>query len=484
MLLPITAAILSCAFLVRFWVALKYPNILWPDEIFQTLEPAHRLAYGFGIVTWEYRVGLRSLALPGLLATIMRLTSWIGAGSVGYLVGIKAFLCLLSLSAVLFAFFWTYRVGGLSAAVISSVIATFWYELIYYSPKAFLEVVAAHLLLAGVYLTVPGKLFSRWNRLFIAGLLLGSAVALRIHLAPAVAFVAVYTCRREWHAKWIPMVLGVACPLLAGGLLDALTWSYPFQSTVLNVWINVVQGKAANWGVPPWYFYVEWLIKRLGPLLILAVLGVRRSPLLAWLVLIIVLSHSVIAHKEYRFVYPVIPLIIALAGLGIYDLLQLVRKRYPSAGWAVATCTVLMVVTLSTSFILGRSYRGDYQFPAGVGAEDMNWTQFSGNLEALEKLSQDGEACGLGFLKVSWAESGGYSYLHRNVPLFERMKSTDAVSRRSAFNYILSATTLPVELKDYQRVECWHEVCLYKRPGPCLPLSGYDINEVLKQHGE
>ncbi|MGH6980699.1 MAG: hypothetical protein ACREFC_05785, partial [Stellaceae bacterium] len=32
------------------------PSINWGDEIFQTVEPAHRLVYGYGLVTWEFQV--------------------------------------------------------------------------------------------------------------------------------------------------------------------------------------------------------------------------------------------------------------------------------------------------------------------------------------------------------------------------------------------------------------------------------------------
>lgn len=73
------------ALLLRVSVAFAFPNIFWPDEIFQTLEPAHRLSYGNGIVSWEFRIGTRSWVFPGVLAGVMRLTDWMGDGSSGYL---------------------------------------------------------------------------------------------------------------------------------------------------------------------------------------------------------------------------------------------------------------------------------------------------------------------------------------------------------------------------------------------------------------
>ena len=47
--------ILVLAFVLRATFALTTHYIAHPDEVFQYLEPAHRLVFGQGIVTWEYR---------------------------------------------------------------------------------------------------------------------------------------------------------------------------------------------------------------------------------------------------------------------------------------------------------------------------------------------------------------------------------------------------------------------------------------------
>ena len=52
--------VLTCALAVRMFFASAYPTLLWSDEIFQTLEQAHRLVFGYGIVPWEFRAGARS----------------------------------------------------------------------------------------------------------------------------------------------------------------------------------------------------------------------------------------------------------------------------------------------------------------------------------------------------------------------------------------------------------------------------------------
>ena len=37
-------------------------GIYWPDEIHQSLEPAHRLVFGYGLIAWEFSDGARNWA--------------------------------------------------------------------------------------------------------------------------------------------------------------------------------------------------------------------------------------------------------------------------------------------------------------------------------------------------------------------------------------------------------------------------------------
>ena len=52
--------VLALAFVVRAAVVLSGDFMLHPDEIMQHLEPAHRLAFGNGVVFWEF-YSVRSL---------------------------------------------------------------------------------------------------------------------------------------------------------------------------------------------------------------------------------------------------------------------------------------------------------------------------------------------------------------------------------------------------------------------------------------
>lgn len=52
------------AFTLRLAPVLAFPSIDYPDEIFQTIEQAHQLVFGYGVVPWEFEYGSRSWMLP------------------------------------------------------------------------------------------------------------------------------------------------------------------------------------------------------------------------------------------------------------------------------------------------------------------------------------------------------------------------------------------------------------------------------------
>ena len=50
--LALLAAILVAGGAARIWLACVDDGIYWPDEVYQSLEPAHRLVFGPGLVSW------------------------------------------------------------------------------------------------------------------------------------------------------------------------------------------------------------------------------------------------------------------------------------------------------------------------------------------------------------------------------------------------------------------------------------------------
>ncbi|SCU89636.1 LAME_0E04698g1_1 [Lachancea meyersii CBS 8951] len=59
-----------------------------PDEFWQSLEPAHVKAFGYGELTWEWKIGLRSYVFPVLFEIVYRAVSLLAA-SLGGLVAVN-----------------------------------------------------------------------------------------------------------------------------------------------------------------------------------------------------------------------------------------------------------------------------------------------------------------------------------------------------------------------------------------------------------
>lgn len=461
-------AFLLLAFVLRLFAA-KAPNIVHPDEVFQTEEPAHRLAYGYGVVTWEWREGIRSWIFPAFLAAIMRTTDWMGPHSLGYLRGIAVVMSLFSLTTVWFGFICAERARGVEAGLIAAGCCALWYELVIFGARTLNEVFATHLLLPGLYLGVYAKLFPERQRLFLAGILCGAGLGLRIQLVPTVVFAVLYFCRSRWRQRALPVACGLILPILVFGIVDMFTWSYPFQSFVRYFWINLIEHRSEAYGVQPWYWYVLALVNSLGPVLLFAVIGALRSPFLGIVTLITVISHSLINHKEPRFLYPVIPIIITLAAIGVVDIAHDIMA-FKESQWrsGITIGASLILCALASWWMAPR-----FQY----------WSKDSGVLTAFNRLSYDSRTCGLGLYGISWVDSGGYTHLHQNVPiiLLTELRGNENVRSFNTLIAIAGSSEVPA---DFHMVGCWDGSCLYRRSGSCtVPRPEEEINGFLRRTG-
>ncbi len=305
---------------------------------------------------------------------------------------------------------------------------------------------------------------------------------LRNQLAPAFLLLMFYACRKHWRNRWLPMIAGVLPSVALFGIVDWITWSYPFQSVYTIFHSNLVQHKAAQFGVEPFNFYVRKWLTFLGPMVLFSVIGavtVRRAKILAYLVLAIVIPHSFIAHKEVRYIYPALPLMLILAGFGIWQCALWLRDTRSKPIWASVTVMLLIAAGTTTAFNLSK----------------MGWRHDEGSLRSMQLLSHTSDACGVALYGLDWSESGGYAYLHRDIPIFQTTleypyKPISPAAEKNiqhwmnfnemspAFNYVIASQ--PLTYGDYRTLQCWSGVCLYKRPGGCAKIPDYSISELLR----
>jgi GPI mannosyltransferase 3 len=490
--------VLLLAFAIRAAVVLTQVYVVHPDEVFQYLEQGHRLAFGSGVKPWEYFDGIRSWLLPGIIAGIMKLCVMFSPDPAVYLDTIRLLASLCSLTVVYVGFRLAFLRFGMMAALVTGTLCAVWFDVVYFAPSVMTEVLAAYCALGAAWFAERRDASDTWRTTAFSGALLGLAFSLRFHMAPTLLVIALWQCRLEWRRRWLPLLLGalaMVVPIL--GVLDFLTWGSPFQSVWLNFVRNVPQGVSAAINADPGISYFDLMAatwtEAAMPFLGLVLLGALRAPLLSLAAAATVVSMSLFAHKEYRFICFASLAAPILIGLGAARLCQIVGGRFGIRA-RIGVCVAFLLVAASASLFAWNSLFLRLQ------RDDSR-----GNFEAFLAASRRSDLCGLGVFDVGWAITGGYSYLNRDVPLYYwRFSYTSDVAAKVAqsgirlrlelefegrplpqyegaallrrtqlFNFALASANhappgfQPLQCFDNSLDWLWPHVCLYQRPGTC-----------------
>jgi hypothetical protein len=475
----IGAAIFAAAFALCMTFAVLFPGIHYPDEVVQSLEQAHRAVFGYGLVPWEFRDGARSWLLPGLLMAPMWLGSALAPETEAYRLLAQAVVAAVSASTAVVGYWWGLRFGRWHAVLAALVLGT-WFEMLYFGARALGEIVGSAFLFAGVFLSSGRR---DVGRAALAGLCLGAAFVFRFHLAPAIALAAAWHCRLDLRRGWLPWLAGASLPLLLLGVTDALAWGTPFGSILANFQANIFEGRSLLYGTSPAPWYGLQLLERWGvaasAIAALAVWGARRDPLPLLVALVVVLTHSAIAHKEYRFIYPAIPLAMFLAALGSAELCRWLAARLKRPALHAGLVAGAGVAWLATSYALASAPHMRPEWSRGRAGLELMWR------------ARSYAHCGVGLL-AGWSWTGGYSSLHEDIPIHLlgwdprtwRVRAFDAwilpggYNQPAAFGYRL----VQCEVQGAAGVD---ELCLWVRTGGCDQRgASTEAQQVLETTGQ
>jgi GPI mannosyltransferase 3 len=190
--------------------------------------------------------------------------------------------------------------------------------LVYFYAHPLSESFAGAALITGLYLVYPGRGAPSERRIFVGAAMLGLTSVLRPQLIPATAVAVIAIGGIRQRVRHRALLWGLALPIVLSGLLDWVTWGWPFHSTIMYVYYQIKVSSAA--GLNPVYSYIGWEAVAwglFGVVIVLAALyGALRLPLLFWVAATIFVAHSLFSHKEYRYFSPALPLIMTLAGVG------------------------------------------------------------------------------------------------------------------------------------------------------------------------
>ncbi|MDX3900142.1 MAG: hypothetical protein QHC40_06495 [Sphingobium sp.] len=460
-----------------------------PDEIFQYVEQAHRLVFGYGIVPWEYRYEMRNWAVPLMLAGPMKLGAAIAPDGDLYLMLPRLLSAMLGLPMIWAA--WAIGARRSQAhALIAALVIALWYEQVYFAAHILTEYYATALFLPGAALMATDS--PRRRALVGAGALLGASVLLRFHYAPAVGLFVLASGwgRLRQVLPWL--IIGGLCAALASGAIDIAMGQTPFRWIVENIRQNLLVGRATDYGVSGPFAYLEmigvyWSFA-IFPLLLLLAPGMRgHAPLLIAAAANIAV-HMAIGHKEYRFILLSTTILVLVAAIGSVDMLERARRARPSTGAALALLAALWAGTSATL--------------AAIQPMREGWTNMSPQLSLARATGRTPGLCGLALFRTASWETGGYAWLHRDIPFYSMLTASEDApmtpplsAAAPAFNGIIAPTSESQALPPgYRAATCrglgvdsrWgisRPVCLYVRPGGCAPQAarGWDIQTALQR---
>lgn len=480
-LYPLFAILLLAAALrlpLAFW-----PNFHHPDEIFQYLEPAWRMLGHESIITWEWRYGMRSWLLPTIMVGPVAIGDWIAPGGIGAFILPRILVAIASLSIVASAWAFGARVSR-THSILAGFVAAIWFEFVYFAPHTLSEPLATAAVLPAALLLTRNAPSPR--DLAGGGALAALAFLFRFQYAPAITVLVLGACWRN-RERLPPVALGGAAMLTIGGVIDLAHGAAPFGWLVANVEQNLLHDRASEFGTAPAATYVAWLWNRWSivvvPLAFAIFRGYRHAPLLFWAAVTDIAFHSLIAHKEPRFVFLSMSALIIIAALGSADWIlvwsRLAWRRL--AGLAIAGAWVVASAAL-----------------AAAGEWPELWMHGIGAARLASELRADPQMCGLALYDVYVFLLPGRDRLAGDTPLFAFYARDPLASARlsnvtrdasTAFNRILARRSAEKELpasftaRDCASIDGGAQVCIFVRDGKCntSAAESFTLNDVLKR---
>ncbi|MBA3829997.1 MAG: hypothetical protein H0X33_13735 [Taibaiella sp.] len=340
---------------VAAWFSVGYHH---PDEHFQILEFCN-YKLGFSPASdlpWEYAAKCRSAVMPFLVYLLSKgflllhvFDPFVVAFTLRLLMGIATWAISCQLISIFLPEFATQK--GKHIYVVCSMLL--WY-VPYIGVRFSSENFAGLLFFASIIMLLRSGNVSLKKKapvLLLIGLLLGIAVFVRLQMAFAVIGLGVWLIfikKYTWR-EILMMVPGAAIAVALCILADY--WMYGVITlTPLNYYtVNIVQNVAANWGVFPWWYYV-WLFLQSAvipisiALLLLFFTGVRKRPLhlFSLVCILFLIGHSLVGHKEMRFLFPVNLAFIFLVCIGLDTLIS----RYGPRPLIINTFKFLAVINI------------------------------------------------------------------------------------------------------------------------------------------
>jgi len=184
----------------------------------------------------------------------------------------------------------------------------------------------------------------------LIGILLGLSFVLRYQAAFLILGLLLWLLiiKKIGIKKILSILMGIVLSVLIGILIDY--WFY--GGFVLTAWnyfdINILQDRAAQWGIHPYYYYSLLIGVGMGQIInyIILVLAIfylifnLKNPIL-WSIIPFLLAHSIVGHKELRFIFPIVFFIPYIIVMGWQSIMKVSKNSI-----VIKTVSIVLLIPL------------------------------------------------------------------------------------------------------------------------------------------
>lgn len=307
------ARLLWVAFIVHLiavWFSVGFHHA---DEYFQIIEFAN---YKLGHIpleklAWEFSAEIRPGLQPLMVYVLLKAYYFFGFSNPFY------FATLLRLMSGMLALITAWQ---FHKAILPQIKSFFWQRVHLVLSLLGWGLVYLHVRFSSENwsaIAFTWALISLWRgarpKYFVFGLLAGFSFLFRfqaIFMIGAAGLWMLFVGKANWK-NILQVILGFLLVFGMGMLCDRWLYGHWAVSSIGYVYQNIIANKAAQFGVFPWYWYFQQIvILGLAPYSIFMLLSIplmlvyRPKNIITWCMVLFLLAHIVVGHKEFRFLFP------------------------------------------------------------------------------------------------------------------------------------------------------------------------------------
>jgi len=334
------------------------------------------------------------------------------------------------------------------AGVLSAFLYAIWYECIYFSIRPLSEVWAAGFLIMSIALFLTAA--DNRKIIILSGVLAVLTMATRLSYIPAVMVLAAIQTYKLSANNRIAFLLSFTGTIIAVGIFEWLTLGGFFVSYFnlfeidKTFFMSGGVGSSFSWNyllfIGYGSFFIFWLFIAGG------CVRWKRVWLLLTVVLTLIVTHVFIPAKpheiDYRHIYAAIPLLLIMGSIIIVSISDKKTQNLKRSSLLTYIAGVIIIISIAGAF---GKIPGQKKIYSDKIFEVYDHSIFYSEprFEAYRFVHNRDIVAGVYDASGAWFRSGGFYYMHRDVPLYYNDTPPKAPEYVS---HIISRSTLPVSM--------------------------------------